>query len=243
MLVGWKCGASADSGVEQRVAMMESNGPNGDAFYSEIQRFVILILFPSFLMTSFSVLPLLPCCSSGLPVPSGLGDMNFRTDEALTPKCNTVCYMKSEGGKHIHNSISTNSRYICYAVKGNLIRVIHAATGDKILLRGHDNPICDMRFSSADLDVLCSVDEGTQGPNIFVWKLSKEKEFTSTVLCSIPFSGNCIHSHPLSACIWAVSNQNVLCLFSTKHSPKHTQPLSYRDFPLHHIFVGEVAGQ
>lgn len=211
-------------------------GPNGDAFYSEIQWFFCV----NFFISNFpSLLLCISLFSCGLPIPSGLGDMNFKADEALDPKCNTVCYLKSEGK---NNSMVTNSRYICYTVKGNLLRVIHAATTDKLLLRGHEHPICDIKFSSADLDVLCSADEGTQGNNIFVWRLSKENEFVSTILCSLPFSCNRIHSHPLASSLWAVSNQNALCLFSTKHSPKSQGRLGYSDFPLHHIFIGEISG-
>jgi hypothetical protein len=180
--------------------------------------------------------------SSGIPIPSSLAEINFNYNETVDPKCNTVCFMKSEGNLH-RNTISTNSKYICYAVKGSLVRVIHASTGDKLLLRGHESPICDMKFSTADLDLLCTIDEGNTGSNIFVWKLSKENEFTNTLVCSLPFTASCVHSHPLSPCLWTFSHESVVCLFSTSQPPSSGSRLAYDDFPVHHTFAGAVIGQ
>jgi WD40 repeat protein len=151
--------------------------------------------------------------------------------------------MKSEAGAHRH-TIATNSKYICYAVKGNLIRVINATTGDKLLLRGHSHPISDMQFSSADLNVLCSLQDQDGAGNIFVWKLSKEQEFLSTTLCQLPFTASCVHGHPLASTLWAVAHQNSLCLFSTLHPPKgRSSRLCLQDFAAHQSFAGEVVGE
>lgn len=198
---------------------------------------------PPLLFFSSSVSHLLFILSSGVPIPSSLAEIPFNSHEAVTPKCSTVCFMKTEGNER-QSTISTNSKYICYSVKESLVRVIHASTGDKLLLRGHENPICDMKFSTADLDLLCSVDEGDTGSNIFVWKLSKENGFTSALVCSLPFTATCVHSHPLSPSLWAFSHESIVCLFSTSHPPATSgnDRLAYDDFPVHHSFAGAVVG-
>ena len=176
------------------------------------------------------------------------------------PKCNGVCYMKNEG-KSIKNTLTTNQKYICYSVKGNLIRIIKEKTSDKLLLRGHESTICDMKFSIVNSDILCSIDDGTHGANINVWKLSKDIEFTSQSICTLPLSASLVQSHPLASTLWVVSHQSSICLISTIHHPllsssqsssqsTHQQPnsstnqrLSYNNFSCNWIFQGIVTGK
>jgi WD40 repeat protein len=190
---------------------------------------------------------LLYICSSGNPIPSGSSDMAYDSSEAIDPKCNTVCYMKSEGNatattSPLRNTIATNAKYICYAVKGNLMRVINATTGDKLLLRGHSHPISDMKFSSSDENILCSLEDQEGGGNIFIWKLFKEEEFVSTTLCQLPFNASFVHGHPLAATLWAVAHRSSLCLFSTLHPPQTNSRLALNDFAVHQSFLGDVVG-
>lgn len=150
--------------------------------------------------------------------------------------------MKNEG-KNIKNTLTTNQKYICYSVKGNLIRVIKEKTSDKLLLRGHENTISDMKFSVIDQDILCSIDNGTHGNNIFIWKLLKEIEFTSETICTLPLPATLLQSHPLASTIWAVSNQSSICLISSvHHNSSNNQRLSYDNFSCHWNFHGKIIG-
>jgi len=70
------------------------------------------------------------------------------------------------------NTIAVNKNYICYSVKGNLIRVINKYTAQRTLIKGHTDQITDMKFFSNEVDILASV--GKDG-NIFVWKITEVK--------------------------------------------------------------------
>lgn len=179
--------------------------------------------------------------SLGDPIPVNYGDMSYNF-EAVEPKSNSVCYMKNEG-KSVKNTLTTNQKYICYSVKGSLIRVIKEKTSDKLLLRGHENAISDMKFSIINQDILCSVDDGSQGNTIFIWKLSKEAEFTSETICTLPLPASLIQSYPLTSTIWAVSHQSSICLISSLyHNLTNNQRLTYDNFSCHWNFHGKIVG-
>ena len=77
-------------------------------------------------------------------------------------KSNNVSFMKVESlHPDTRNLLATCDSFICYSVtaKKNLIRVIHTVTGEKNILRAHEFPIVDLKFSDNG-KFLCSVDNG-----------------------------------------------------------------------------------
>lgn len=150
--------------------------------------------------------------------------------------------MKFEG-KNILNILTINSKYICYTLKGNLIRIIQTTTGDKLLLKGHENNICDMKYSIINSNILCSIDNGLNGLNIFIWKLFKDTIFNSQIMCNLPLSATLIQSHPTSSSVWAVSHESSICLISTlQQSLQYEKRLSYDDFSCNWKFNGIITG-
>ncbi len=82
---------------------------------------------------------------------------------------NAITLYSSEYSYQPGNLIAVNRNYICYAVRGDMIRVLHKKSGNRGLLKGHSGGIADIQFSSAeDSDILVS---GGKDGNIFVWKL------------------------------------------------------------------------
>jgi hypothetical protein len=76
-------------------------------------------------------------------------------------KHNTVSYMKPEKLNNLcRNALGSNEKFICYAVRKSLMRVIETARGEKTLLRGHSHDILDIDFSRTNDMILCSVDGG-----------------------------------------------------------------------------------
>ena len=107
--------------------------------------------------------------------------------------------------------------YICYCVKAGLIRAIHSSTGDKTLLRGHETPVVDLRFSSTNDSVLCTVDAGSgRVPHVFVWRLVVKESLEFEKVCTLQLPASLVIGHPLSEEIWNVSHGNEMCIFSTK---------------------------
>ncbi|KAL6046571.1 hypothetical protein QOT17_022152, partial [Balamuthia mandrillaris] len=75
---------------------------------------------------------------------------------------------------HLGTLIAVTKDYICYAIKGHMIRAIHIFTGETVLLRGHTQRVTDLRaFHRGNL--LASV--GKDGL-IFVWKILQRKAET-----------------------------------------------------------------
>ncbi len=114
--------------------------------------------------------------------------------------------------------IATNSMYTCYVVKGNQIRVLSPQTSNKLLLKGHDSTVLDMKIAERDTSILCST---SQSETIF-WKIDGidgELAFTKLHIAYCP--GKIVASHPHSADVWAVANQSKVTFVS----------LSARDCP------------
>jgi hypothetical protein len=133
----------------------------------------------------------------------------------IDPNCNTVSLMKSD--KRVYrNMIAVSQQFICYTVKGNLLRVIDSAMGEKVLLRGHESPVVDVRFSPADDNVLCSVDSGESDSSnhIHLWHLALNGNvIEQTLQFSLPLKANNVKSHPLSSRLWGISFGNQFGLF------------------------------
>lgn len=71
--------------------------------------------------------------------------------------------------------IAVNHNYICYVVKGNMIRVINIFSAKRALLRGHTKGITDLRFCGGNGDVLASV---AADGRLLVWRFSEEATST-----------------------------------------------------------------
>ena len=50
--------------------------------------------------------------------------------------------------------IAVNKKYICYGLKAGQIRVINLFTAGRALMRGHEAPLCDLKFFGEDVDLL-----------------------------------------------------------------------------------------
>jgi len=86
-------------------------------------------------------------------------DSSFVVAEAKQPVCTPITRMASEFSRFSSGRlISCNDNYICYSIKGNLIRVIHFANVTRNKLAAHPAPLADLEFASRDTDLLASLD-------------------------------------------------------------------------------------
>jgi hypothetical protein len=92
------------------------------------------------------------------------------TSDAPPVKSNNVSFMKPEQlPLDCRSILAVGKSHICYSVtqKKNLLRLIDTSSGEKVILRGHESAVLDLRFSPADSNsrCLCSVDAGSNdGP-------------------------------------------------------------------------------
>eukprot|EP01032_Pedospumella_encystans_P018582 gene18582-21147_t len=83
--------------------------------------------------------------------------------ELPASKSNNVSFMKVEDlPLECRNILAVSETHICYSVtqKKNLLRIIDTQVGEKVILRGHENAVLDLRFAIAESGLLCSVDNG-----------------------------------------------------------------------------------
>ena len=169
-------------------------------------------------------------------------ELHFESSEdtsSIDPKCNSVCLMKADKRSY-RNMIAVSENYICYTVKGSLLRVLHSQTGEKVLLRGHESPVLDVRFSPADSSVLCSVDAGdSDAHHTFLWQLQTDGNSVvkQELIFSIPLKANNVKSHPLSSKLWAVSHGSRLGLF---HADNDRNANAYNELKFHMTFKDEL---
>lgn len=84
---------------------------------------------------------------------------SFGSGEANQPVCTPITRMASEINKASSGRlIAVNENYICYAIKGNLIRVIHFVNITRNKLAGHPASLVDIQLSGRSDDVLASLD-------------------------------------------------------------------------------------
>jgi len=86
------------------------------------------------------------------------------TSDAPPVKSNNVSFMKPEQlPLDCRSILAVGKSHICYSVtqKKNLLRLIDTCSGEKVILRGHESAVLDLRFSPADSRCLCSVDAGS----------------------------------------------------------------------------------
>ena len=127
-------------------------------------------------------------------------------------KCNTVSYIKAEPVTgSCRNVLAVSESFICYSVRKNLLRVIDTVSSEKALLRGHDHPILDIKFSAVDSSILCSVDDtpgddaSVEGSKTIIWNLSNSSGLTSRILAQFPLGANIVQAHPEFSQVWAVA--------------------------------------
>jgi hypothetical protein len=100
----------------------------------------------------------LPLSSAGSPVRIWFDDETV-ADSAQEPQAAVVTgFSAKRHDLHINGSlVSTNRNFVVYVVKNSLLRILHKVSGEKELMRGHENQvITDVQFFNQD-DVLASV--------------------------------------------------------------------------------------
>lgn len=157
------------------------------------------------------------------------------------PECNsnTVTFFKVEDiAANCRNLLALNEELLCYSVTGkkNLLRAIHTDSGQKAVLRGHENFILDMTFSSLNNEFICSVDSGPSNPRTIVWKKEVEagnsEEFVFKLVFEVPYGATKVTAHPLLTNYWAVGDGQVVAVFSHADQTLKTLKAGYRSFPL-----------
>ena len=130
-------------------------------------------------------------------------------------KHNTVSYMKPERLNALcRNALGSNDKFICYAVRKSLLRVIETARGEKTLLRGHSHDILDIDFSRTNDMILCSVDGGApetaEEPRVIISRLEggndETPELGHSKLAEFEIPGYIVKSHPTCAGCFGVAN-------------------------------------
>lgn len=164
------------------------------------------------------------------------------TDSSVSPKCNSVSFFKPESRpKECRNGVAVSDRYICYIVKGTLLRVIDTVTADKTLLKGHKSFITDVVFSGVSGDSLCSVDMGRNGDGVFFWRLSRDGDaLTSQLAGKFGVFACMARPHPVRPGVWAISDGAQLAVVSEQQSSDGVS--GYGDFNMQKMFSESVRG-
>lgn len=146
------------------------------------------------------------------------------SSEIPESKSNNVSFMKVEELPVLcRNILAVSESYICYSVtqKKNLLRVIDTQLGEKVILRGHEHAVLDLKFAAVDAGLLCSVDAGgseevSGKPHIIVWKKHEQGEWK--VFAELPVRASMVRPHPLQAHVWLVAHEGRLAVFSSQRS-------------------------
>ena len=108
--------------------------------------------------------PLPGIAGVGLTAPSSVVKMSSAFGDGDEPKeavCTPITRMASEFEKNSSGRlIAVNDDYICYSIKGNLIRVIHFVQVTRNKLAAHPALVCDIEFAGRDSNLLASLDVG-----------------------------------------------------------------------------------
>jgi hypothetical protein len=143
--------------------------------------------------------------------------------------------------------LAVSDAYLCYSVtsKKNLLRLIHTSTGDKVILRGHDAAIIDIKFSPVDGGVLASIDMGelVTSPHIFFWRKSESSNIDFEVVNQLHICASFIEPHPCLPNLWLLGDGSNFGVFSTVPQNNSPPPCSYSDL-LSHIQLrsGAISG-
>lgn len=112
------------------------------------------------------------------------------------------------------NLLGVSPMYLCYTVRETLLRVINTITTDKVILRGHEERVQDMKFSPiASTGLLCSVDDNSTDDSskhhIFIWKLTQSQSLLNYVTVKSFFLSACfVLPHPISPDTWLIASNN-----------------------------------
>lgn len=137
------------------------------------------------------------------------------------------------------NVLAVSETHICYSVtqKKNLLRVIDTQLGEKVILRGHEHSVHDLRFAATDSAVLCSVDsgEGSKAHTI-VWK--KQEQGDWKIHAELSLRATTVRPHPVQADLWLVACPSSLGIFSARANPSLAVAAgSYEALPLHLVLA------
>ena len=168
-------------------------------------------------------------------------------------KCNSVAFMKSEATTAAcRNLLAVCETYICYSVKKNLLRVIQTVSTQKTLLRGHEYPVVDIKFSPVDRNLVCSIDDVPEGGDaskarINIWQLKDSaNELTHEAMATFAFGATIVQPHPLLASVFAVAKGARLGIISVAMGAGNVGETTYTSFdtlPLHASFTsGSISG-
>lgn len=86
------------------------------------------------------------------------------------------------------NLITVNNYFICYIVKGELIRVLHKRSAARGLLKGHNTTITDLKFWKIHKNRKQT--EGEQGREEGEGEVERETEITINLLISVDSNAN-----------------------------------------------------
>jgi len=163
--------------------------------------------------------------------------------ELPASKSNNVSFMKVEDlPLECRNILAVSETHICYSVtqKKNLLRIIDTQVGEKVILRGHENAVLDLRFAIAESGLLCSVDNGDVSgkAHTIVWK-KNEQQGDWKVHAELPLSAILVRPHPVRADLWLVAGPTALGIFSaTSNASLSSAAQSYQALP-HHLLLDQ----
>jgi len=69
--------------------------------------------------------------------------------------------------------LAVNDNYIVYTVRQSLVRAINQETGLNVLLKAHQQPICDMQLSPADPSQLVTLDVAG---HLYCWRFQQGED-------------------------------------------------------------------
>ena len=112
-------------------------------------------------------------------------EMNKETSKFKELEVTPITLYSSEYSYLSGNLIGVNKSYICYTVRGDMVRVLNRKSASRGLLKGHTSSIQDIQFQDEDSDILitCAKDS-----TFYIWKLDTQD--SSTIGHQILFSKN-----------------------------------------------------
>jgi len=137
-------------------------------------------------------------------------------------KCNQVALVKTEGiPAECRHFVGVSGNYICYIVKGTLMRVIHTIHSAKLLLRGHENYIMDTKFSPCSDGLMCTVDHGSVGQHhVFIWQLNYEAPeiLTHDLKHAFKVQASFVLAHPTNPSLWIIGHERWVAVLDTSNA-------------------------
>lgn len=138
------------------------------------------------------------------------------------------------------NILAVSETHICYSVtqKKNLLRIIDTQVGEKVILRGHEHAVLDLRFAVTDSCLLCSVDNGENSgkAHTIVWK-KNEQQGDWKVHAELPLRAVLVRPHPVRADLWLVAGPNTLGIFSAAANASLSAAAQTYQSLAHHVVM------